>query len=113
MIGKTSSDGRCPGDPLMFSGDSWDAQALVLGTEVVNTAHQAHDRLRGLRIVDQRWTMPAKSTRWKRKVAFSRLMKVVLSFGPPWLFVNKVWAEFRQPCLIRRVTSTTCLSFST
>jgi hypothetical protein len=34
------------------------AQALVLGAEVVDTAHQIHEWLQGLRVADQRSTAP-------------------------------------------------------
>src|SRR4030067_3152580 len=60
MIGKTSGDGWGSLYPAeaMAAHPQLQAQALVLGAEVVDTAHQIHEWLQGVRVADQRSTAP-------------------------------------------------------
>ncbi len=60
MIGKTSGYRRRSLHPTeaMAAHPQLQAQALVLGTEVVDAAHQVHERFQGLRVTDQGSTTP-------------------------------------------------------
>ena len=60
MIGKASSDGRGSLYPAvtMPAHPQLQAQALVLGAEVVDTGHQVHERLQGLWVANQRPAAP-------------------------------------------------------
>ena len=60
MIGKTRSNGRGSLYPAkaMTAHPQLQAQALVLGTEVVDAAHQEHERFQGFRIANQGSTAP-------------------------------------------------------
>ena len=58
MISKTSGDGRRPSDPLVATDDSREAQAFVLGAEVVHATNQVHKWFQGFRVADQSSTAP-------------------------------------------------------
>jgi len=90
MIGKTRSDGWGSLYPAeaMAVHPPLQAQALVLGAEDVDTAHQIREWLQdcGLRISAR--LRRTRTARQEQKVAFSRSMKAVLSLVLPWLIFN-------------------------
>lgn len=97
MIGKTRSDGWGSLYPAeaMAVHPLLQAQALVLGAEDVDTAHQIREWLQdcGLRISAR--LRRTRTARQERKVAFSRSMKAVLSLVLPWLFFQQPLSSFR------------------
>ena len=54
MIGKAGGDGRRSLHPTeaMAARPQLHAQAFVWGTEVVDTTHQVHEWLQGMRVAD-------------------------------------------------------------
>lgn len=54
MIGQATSHRRRPCQPLVATDQPWQAQALVLGAEIIDATNQVHTRLQGLALPGQR-----------------------------------------------------------
>lgn len=84
MIGKTRRDGWGTLYPAiaMTAHPQLQAQALVLGTEVVGAAHQEHERFQGFRVANQGSTAPNQNCQARAEGSIQPLDEGGIELGP-------------------------------